>query len=58
MSDDRYPKPCPGNGTCCNRDEFNRTVFPCSVEARLLKLEEKMNRVLAVLRSIKYEGKP
>ena len=21
--------PCKGNHTCCNRDEFSRTLFPC-----------------------------
>ena len=21
--------PCPGGHTCCNRDEFSRTLFPC-----------------------------
>jgi hypothetical protein len=27
--------PCYGHNTCCNRDEFSRTIFPCSVEQRI-----------------------
>lgn len=23
-------KPCPGGGTCCNRSEFDRALYPCS----------------------------
>jgi hypothetical protein len=47
-------EPCPGNHTCCNRDEFSRGVFPCSEArqeavkvstARIAELEAERDRL-------------
>ena len=42
-------EPCPGGGACCNRSEFDRTIFPCSpasqmaaAVARLVALEKQV----------------
>lgn len=31
-------KPCPGGGTCCNRPEFDRAMFPCDIVRQLTAL--------------------
>jgi hypothetical protein len=31
---------CPGKGLCCTRPEFDRVLFPCSIEKRIKHLEE------------------
>src|SRR5687768_11404636 len=40
-------KPCPGGGTCCNRDEFSRGMFPCGVGDRLAKALAENERLRA-----------
>lgn len=43
-------KPCPGNNTCCNRPEFDRAMYPCSLvdvlRARIAGLERQLGMVV------------
>lgn len=43
-------KPCPGNNTCCNRSEFDRAMYPCSLvdtlRARIAGLERQLGMVV------------
>lgn len=47
---------CPGNGTCCNRPEFDRIMFPCSTEKQLeavLALRAERDRLATELAGIR-----
>ena len=42
----RHP-PCPGGGTCCNRPEFDRVLFPCTPAEQQAAALRCLGRALA-----------
>lgn len=44
-------RPCPGGGTCCNRDEFDRVMFPCTPAEQQAAALRRLSQALACSRS-------